>query len=108
MIITASYSDYVTRMGKAFRKISYNADAKTVTIDLSTGGIDFDQCYAILAMDDQTLLAVVRANKADATIEEARAAVEATVDQMVAMYHGEGYKNVTAEAIKAAAEYIKK
>lgn len=107
MKITISYKDYADKMGKCFQKISYNPETKMVTIDLSTGGVDFDQCYAILAMDDQALLAALRASKADATMADVKAAVEDTVNQMVAMYHGDGYKSVTADAIKAAVEYIK-
>lgn len=108
MTITISYSEYANEMNKCFRKVSYNAENKTVTIDLSTGGIDFDPCYSVLCMDDQELLSMVRANKVDATIEEAHAAIEDTITQMVTMYHSEGYKAVTAGAIKAAAKYIRK
>ncbi len=108
MEITVSYRDYANRMGKSFRKVAYNQDTKQITIDLSTGGVDFDQCYNVLAMDDDALLAMLRANNADATMDEVHTAIEDTINYMLGEYHNDGYKGVTADAIKAAVEYIKK
>ena len=106
MKITVKYADYVNKMDRAFPTVakSYNPDTKMVTINLHDA---FDEHYAVLTMDDDALIAYIRENGSDATLEEARAAVADTVSQMVEDYHKIGYTSVTADAIMAAVAYIK-